>query len=119
MPAATCHCGDVRVTIPRAPETVTDCNCSICRRTGALWAYYPTDEVRVEAAEGATQSYAWGERSLRFVRCARCGVLTHWEPVVRDGAAKMGVNTRLFDPGVLGAPRVRHLDGADTWAFLD
>lgn len=32
----------------RAPAAeVTECNCSICRRYGVLWAYYPPDRVRV------------------------------------------------------------------------
>ena len=115
----TCHCGDVRVTLPRAPETLTECNCSICRRTGAVLAYYPVDEVQVEAAGDATHEYVWGDRCIRFVRCARCGVFTHWLPTDPAQRERMGVNTRLFEPGTLGSPRLRHFDGAVTWAFLD
>ena len=32
MISGTCHCGAVRVEIPRKPQSVTNCNCSICRR---------------------------------------------------------------------------------------
>jgi hypothetical protein len=31
----------------------------------------------------------------------------------------MGVNARLMVPEVLSHVRVRHLDGADTWKYLD
>jgi hypothetical protein len=31
-----------------APEWVASCDCSICRWTGALAAYYWPDEVRVD-----------------------------------------------------------------------
>jgi hypothetical protein len=31
----------------------------------------------------------------------------------------MGVNFRNFDPSVIESIRVRLLDGADTWEFLD
>jgi hypothetical protein len=31
----------------------------------------------------------------------------------------MGVNTRLMSPEVRAGARVRRLDGADTWKFLD
>jgi hypothetical protein len=31
----------------------------------------------------------------------------------------MGVNARNFDPGVLALIRVRRLDGAKTWKYLD
>jgi hypothetical protein len=119
MLMAGCHCGAVRVTVPHAPETLTNCNCSTCRRYGALWAYYAPAEVRIDAAPGATHAYAWGDRSLRFVRCAHCGVLTHWAPMVEEGAKRMGVNMRLFEPDDLGDVRIRRLDGAQTWEYLD
>jgi hypothetical protein len=31
----------------------------------------------------------------------------------------MGVNARNFPPGDLGKIRIRLLDGADTWKYLD
>ena len=55
MLTGACHCGAVRVTIPRKPRAVTDCNCSICRRYGVLWAYYKLPTVSVEAKRGATE----------------------------------------------------------------
>ena len=72
MPTATCHCGAVKVEVPREPETITDCNCSICRRYGVLWAYYKDSEVTLTAAPSvaeATDDYAWGDKSLKFIRC--------------------------------------------------
>jgi hypothetical protein len=37
MISTTCHCGAVHISIPRAPDTLTNCDCSICRRYGLLW----------------------------------------------------------------------------------
>jgi hypothetical protein len=31
----------------------------------------------------------------------------------------VGVNARNFEPSDLGAVRIRALDGADTWKYLD
>jgi hypothetical protein len=31
----------------------------------------------------------------------------------------MGVNARLMEPEVVARARVRHLDGANTWKYLD
>ena len=31
----------------------------------------------------------------------------------------MGVNARNFEPGLLGSVRIRLLDGASTWKYLD
>jgi hypothetical protein len=33
----SCHCGTIRITIAGDPADAPQCNCSICRRTGALW----------------------------------------------------------------------------------
>ena len=119
MLTATCHCGAVRVEVPRRPRKLTNCNCSICRRYGTLWAYYRPSDVRVIGAVGATSTYAWGDKSLRFVRCSTCGCITHWEPTHPKKDSKMGVNARNFEPGSLGSVRIRLLDGASTWKYLD
>ena len=119
MIRTTCHCGSVSVTIPRVPETVTNCSCSICRRYGVLWAYFDQSEVEVKGAPCATESYAWGEMKIRFVRCSRCGCVTHWEAVSTQGRGRMGVNARNFTPEQLGAVRIRRLDGAYTEQYLD
>lgn len=119
MLEGSCHCGAVRIMIPRKPRLLKSCNCSVCRRYGALWAYYPSRAVRVRAARGATGSYAWGDRTIRFVRCRTCGCVTHWELTRRTAAARMGVNMRMFDPALVGAIRVRRYDGAATRKFLD
>lgn len=119
MISATCHCGAVEIRIPRQPETLTNCNCSICRRYGTLWAYFDRDEVRVVSEPGATTAYAWGERTIQFVRCKTCGCVTHWEPIDPDGGSRMGVNARNFEPSALGDVRIRRLDGAVTEKYLD
>src|SRR6185312_12358759 len=108
MIEASCHCGAVRLTIAAAPAEVTDCNCSICRRYGVLWAYYRPAEVSVPPT--VTDTYLWDDRSIAFHRCRTCGCVTHWAP---QGPAsdRMGVNARLMDLAVLARARVRRLDG--------
>jgi hypothetical protein len=107
---ATCHCGAVSITLARAPDEVTHCNCSLCRSYGAIWAYYPSDDVTVP--DGAvTDTYAWNGRHVDFHRCANCGCVTHWVP--RDAARdKRGINANLLPVEVTKAARVRYLDGA-------
>jgi len=112
MLTAACHCGAIRVDVPRPPSCVTNCNCSICRRYGVLWAYYPASEVQVHAPPGMADGYIWGRKVLRFVRCGTCGCVTHWERVVPVLGSKMGVNARNFDPDTLNGVPVELLDGA-------
>ena len=119
MPAGTCHCGAVRIEIPRKPRALTSCNCSICRRYGTLWAYYRRGTVRIDCARGALDAYAWGDRHLKFVRCRVCGCVTHWEPMRVAAHHRIGVTMRNFEPALVGPLRVRRLDGAETWNWLD
>lgn len=112
MISATCHCGAIRLEVPNPPSEVTECNCSMCRRAGVLWAYYPASSVQVHAASGATQTYAWGPKNIRFVRCTTCGVLTHWEHIVSLDGQKMGVNARTLELVHLQAASVKSVDGA-------
>lgn len=117
-----CHCGAVTITIASRPGEITLCNCSICRRLGALWAYYPAAQVSVSGHPESTESYIQGDRTLRTVRCRTCGCVTHWEPLAAmTPTARLGVNVRNFDPEQIGRVRMRLLDGADTWTstFLD
>ena len=120
MIKSSCHCGAVQLSVPVAPTYLTDCNCSICRRISALWAYYPVDQVQITGHTEHTAAYVWGDKTLRIVRCAHCGNVTHWEPLQPTAERKMGVNARLFEnPALSAAAVVRRFDGADTWRFID
>ncbi|MDR3509501.1 MAG: GFA family protein [Caulobacteraceae bacterium] len=112
MIEAACHCGAVRMEIAAAPDQVTQCHCSICRKLGVLWAYYPRDQVRIIAAPDATLAYLRGERNIAFHSCKTCGCTTHWSAV--DPARKrMAVNARLMEPQVLAAAAVREIQGPE------
>ena len=113
---ASCHCGKVAIRLDRAPTQITHCNCSLCRRYGVLWAYYPISSVRLPDAAGLTHAYAWGGRNVDFHRCADCGCVAYWLP--RDPQReRMGINARLLDPVILGAVPVRRKDSAGTGLF--
>jgi hypothetical protein len=108
---ASCHCGRVRIAIDAAPVEVTDCNCSICRRLGTLWAYYSPKQVKITPPEGATDIYMWNERIIEFHTCKTCHCTTHWAPADK-AHDRMGVNARLMAPEVLAAAKVKKFDGA-------
>ena len=111
MLESTCHCGAVRLEIDATLDEVTDCNCSICRRYGVLWAYYSPTQVSIHPPEGATDIYMWSDREIEFHRCRNCGCVTHWAPVDKN-VDRMGVNARLMPLEVLTKARVRKFDGA-------
>jgi len=117
MIIGTCHCGAVRYEYDHVPKWTTSCNCSVCRRLGALWIYAKLPQIKIT---GSTVAYAWGDRSLAFHSCEICGCTTHWENRKPTGVDDyMAVNLRLADPETVASVPVRHFDGAETWAFLD
>jgi hypothetical protein len=121
MIESACHCGALKLEIEaKTPETLTSCNCSICRRYGSLMAYFSATQVKVMAAEGSTERYVWGDKMLAFIRCANCGCYSHWVNLDENSSSdRMGVNARLFTNLDISSLRIRRFDGADTWQFLD
>jgi hypothetical protein len=66
----------------------------------------------------AADIYLRGARTTEFHRCKHCGCVTHWTAVDKS-RDRMGVNARLIAPEILSQLRMRHLDGANTWKYLD
>ena len=112
----SCHCGIVTWSFNRLPESATACNCTVCRRYGALWAYdYENQGVKVA---GPTKLYIRDE-SLAFHFCGQCGCVAYWRAIQPDaeGGHRIAVNLRLTEPEPIAHIPIRHFDGFDR--FLD
>jgi hypothetical protein len=96
------------VVIEDDPIDAGECNCSICRRTGALWTYGSPSRVTV-MGEGV--GYVQGDKTMTLWHCATCGIITHWT-ALDPTYDRMGINLRLFDPALWGALPRRFIDGA-------
>jgi hypothetical protein len=44
----SCHCGKVAYRLDAAPTAAIECNCSICRRKGAILAAVAPDAFHLE-----------------------------------------------------------------------
>lgn len=105
MTQAICDCGAVRLEVSEDPAEINDCQCSWCQRLGALWAYYPKDQVRMLSPADATAVYLRAQRELEFHRCKVCGLTTHWLHV-DPTRPRMGVNARLMPADVRARARL-------------
>ncbi len=108
---ASCHCGRARITLPRRPDQVTQCNCSLCTKTGFLGVYFPSEELHIE---GEFDSYVRSDSNPAYIaqqRCRHCGILTHWVPLADPPHERMGVNARLLEPELLESVTVVEIDG--------
>jgi hypothetical protein len=114
----SCHCGAVIWDFAGMPADVTVCNCTLCRRTGAVWAYgYADEDIVVRSAPEAEGVYVQGDRMLGVHFCRHCGNVSHWlslEPE-SDGRLRMAVNLRLAEPGQVRPIPLKRFDGFDTW----
>lgn len=106
----TCHCGAVRWRFEGAPTSATSCNCSICRRHGALWGYGCEGEDFT--VTGETRTYAWNRKWLEFHFCGTCACVVAWVAGARgeDGRLRGAVNLRLAaaPDAVMGLALVHH-----------
>ncbi len=95
-----CPCGGVTVTVPREPEYLNSCDCTLCFRLGALWGYFDPAEATVE---GATRAFTRSDIEvwLRTNFCPTCSAVVSWTAVRELETPRMGVNMRLFDPDEL------------------
>lgn len=115
----TCHCGRVSWTLDAAPESVTACNCTICRRYGVLWAYgHIGHDIRVT---GDTRSYRQADGGVTdFHFCETCGCITHYvvSRAGEDGRHWTAVNLRLTEPDPIADLPIDHFDGHDSFDDL-
>lgn len=114
--AGSCHCGAIRLTLPRVPDEVTTCNCTLCAKLGTRWVYFAPHEVQVDG--GPLQEYVradLSEPALGTQRCGMCGCTVTWR-AFDPSYARMGVNANLFAAEMIDALPVREVDGL-SWAL--
>lgn len=119
MVRAACHCTAVRFEIAAHPAWVLDCNCTICRRYGALWCYTNLPEpvtLTAPPAGGLTDIYSWGDNAIAFHRCKTCGCVTHMQTTDAQRFI-FGLNARLIPTLDPGKTRVVQIDNAHSGRF--
>ena len=119
MLTASCHCGAVNIELSEKPQSLTVCNCSICHKIGAQWAYYTRQQANVMCAPGAVSAYLWGDKCIEFYHCNTCGCTTHYESVEKDSGSRIALNACMLEPDEIADIPVRKFDGRSTWEFLD
>ena len=76
---ATCHCAAVRIELS-LPDGIVDprrCDCSLCRRKGAIVASVPLAGIRILAGEDKLTLYQFNTGTARHYFCGVCGIYTH------------------------------------------
>jgi len=76
---ASCHCGAVEfeVMLPNGLENPGRCNCSFCRRRGAIAAGVPPDGLRIIKGADKLTLYQFNTMTAKHYFCSVCGIYTH------------------------------------------
>ena len=117
MIQGSCLCGAVRWRFDGVPESATACNCTACRRYGALWAYdHEGEGIHVS---GPTTAYVRAE-ALGFHFCPACGCVAFWRALApnAEGRRRIAVNLRLAAPEAVARIPIEHFDGLGTFEDL-
>jgi hypothetical protein len=95
-----CHCDRVRfeVTAPRVLE-VSDCNCSICTKSGYLHLTVPKSRFKLISGSEVLITYQFNTRTAKHLFCSNCGVKSFYIP--RSHPDGFSVNARCLDEGTV------------------
>ena len=93
----SCHCGAVvlDVTLTRGLATARRCDCSFCRRRGAIVVSAPLTGITIVQGAANLTLYQWGTRTAKHWFCKTCGIYTHHQR--RSNPNEYGVNVAILD----------------------
>jgi hypothetical protein len=106
----SCHCGRVRFEVlAPAKISVSECNCSMCSRTGYLHLIVPADRFKLTSGKDALSTYTFNTGTAKHLFCSACGIKSFYVP--RSHPDGFSVNARCLDPGTVEDMTVRQIDG--------
>ena len=105
-----CHCGAVRFEVDMDLNHVRVCDCSLCRKRGALNHRVAEGDLRVATSLADMTSYRWHTRTAVDYLCPTCGILPFRRP--RTAPSLWTVNVRCLDDVDLDAVPVRRVHGS-------
>jgi hypothetical protein len=106
----SCHCGEVRFEVDADLDRVRVCDCSMCRRRGALLHRVEPDDLRLLTPLEGLSVYTFHTHTARDYFCPRCGILPFRRP--RTAPELWSVNVRCLEDVDLDAIPVERLHGS-------
>ena len=92
-----CHCGAVvlELDLPDGIVAPRRCDCSLCRRRGAVVASVPLAGLRVVQGADVLRLYQFNTRTAKHYFCSVCGIYTHHQR--RSNPNEYGYNVGCLD----------------------
>lgn len=100
----SCHCGAVAFEVTTELAPVMRCNCSMCRRKGALMHRVEPEQFSITKGQDALTEYSFHTGAAKHYFCKHCGIYPFHRP--RSAPDKWVVN-------------IGCLDGVDSLSFTE
>lgn len=105
-----CHCGSVKFEV-EAPARIeaTECNCSICGKSGYLHLVVPKSRFTLIRGSEFLSSYKFNTGVAKHLFCNICGIKSFYVP--RSNPDGYSINVRCLDPETISQIIVTPFDG--------
>ena len=105
-----CHCGRVRFEVEAPAEIeVSECNCSICSKTGFLHLIVPKSRFSLLQGSESMSTYTFNTGVAKHLFCKVCGVKSFY--ITRSNPDGYSVNARCLEPATIINITVKQFDG--------
>ncbi|UYG04935.1 GFA family protein [Halomonas sp. LR3S48] len=94
---ASCHCGSVvlELDLPDGLIDLRRCDCSMCRRRGAIVASVPLEGITVVRGQDVLKLYQFNTKTAKHYFCGNCGIYTHHQR--RSNPTQYGFNVACLE----------------------
>ncbi|NKB77924.1 MAG: GFA family protein [Gammaproteobacteria bacterium] len=94
---ASCHCGSVEIELdlPDGLINVRRCDCSMCRRRGAVAASVPLSGIHILKGRDVLKLYQFNTKTAKHYFCGNCGIYTHHQR--RSNPEQYGFNVACLE----------------------
>jgi hypothetical protein len=107
-----CHCGRVRFEVVAPKQlTVSECNCSVCSKSGYLHLVVPADRFKLLSGSDALNAYTFNTHTARHLFCCVCGIKSFYVP--RSHPDGISVNARCIDSETIDGLTVTPVNGRE------
>ena len=93
MKKLSCHCGDIEaeIKISGTIEKFLRCNCSICKRKGAIMSMVKNEDFKIIKGKDKLKLYQFHSKVAKHYFCSNCGIYTHHHPRINPSLTGFNV----------------------------
>jgi len=108
----SCHCGHVSFeVVAPAKLQVSECNCSMCSKSGFLHLIVPADRFKLLSGSEVLTTYRFNTGTAKHLFCSICGVKSYYVP--RSHPDGFSVNARCLNPDTVEEMTISQINGRE------